>query len=301
MLRTLLMKDFNKELDSYNFVNLDGRIEFELNGVIEKEANCAYNIDNLMACFSCIDYTTLNVSDTENKVNEFVIDLLKKLDSNSLPKISSVCTYPAFIPIVERVLNGSGILVSSVSGYFPSGHGIKTMKIEECKAAIDLGAVEIDVVIGVGDILEGNYEKAYNDMLEIRQATKGITLKVILETGELKNSENIFKASLIAMYAGADFVKTSTGKVPIVATSEAVCVMAEAIKQYKEKCGRNVGLKVSGGISKSSTAVRYRTIVKHFLGEEWITPSLFRIGSSSLLNDMIREIKALKAKKEEED
>lgn len=159
--------------------------------------------------------------------------------------------------------------------------------------AIAAGAQEVDVVVTVGDILEKNYEKVYQELKLIREVCREVRLKVILETGELKDVESIFNASLIAAYAGADFIKTSTGKVPVNATPESVYIMCEAIKQYYATSGRRVGLKVAGGVSKAQNAVRYLTIVNHILGKEWLSPYYFRIGASQLMDDLTKEIKAL--------
>lgn len=159
--------------------------------------------------------------------------------------------------------------------------------------AVEAGAQEVDVVISVGDMLEKNYEKVYHDLKAKREACKDVLMKVILETGELKDFEMIFNASLIAAYAGADFIKTSTGKVPVNATPESVYVMCEAIRQFYAQTGKKVGLKVAGGVSKAQNAIRYLAIVNHMLGQEWLNSSLFRIGASQLMEDVVKEIKAL--------
>ena len=163
--------------------------------------------------------------------------------------------------------------------------------------AISAGAQEVDVVISVGDMLEKNYEKVYRELKAIRKVCEGVRLKVILETGELKDLETIFYASLISAYAGADFIKTSTGKVPVNATPESAYVMCEAIKAYYEQTGKKVGLKVAGGVSKAQNAIRYLTIVNYVLGSEWLTPYYFRIGASQLMDDVVKEIKGLQMAK----
>ena len=162
--------------------------------------------------------------------------------------------------------------------------------------AIAAGADEIDVVIPVGEVLERNYEQVYKELVAIREACAGVVLKVILETGELKTIESIFNASLLGAYAGADFIKTSTGKVPMNATPEAVYVICEALRQFHVQTGKMVGIKVAGGITKVQNAIRYLTIVKHVLGEAWISPKYFRIGTSQLLEDVLKEIKTVAAK-----
>ena len=152
----------------------------------------------------------------------------------------------------------------------------------------------MDVVISVGDVLERNYEKVYKELVAIREACAGVILKVILETGELKTIESVFNASLIGAYAGADFIKTSTGKVPVNATPETVYMICEALRQFHAQTGRMVGIKVAGGITKIQNAIRYLTIVKHILGEQWLTPAYFRIGTSQLLEDVLKEMKTVK-------
>ena len=246
------MENILDALAIYGYSNLEDRIEFELDGVIEKEIAPAYCNENFELCVSCMDYTSLKVTDTEKSIMTFVSELLKKLKKNTLPDVA------------------------------------------ECKAAIAAGADEVDVVISVGDVLERNYEKVYKELVAIREACAGVILKVILETGELKTIESVFNASLIGAYAGADFIKTSTGKVPVNATPETVYVICEALRQFHAQTGKMVGIKVAGGITKIQNAIRYLTIVKHILGEQWLTPAYFRIGTSQLLEDVLKEMKTVK-------
>lgn len=285
------MENISEILSAYNSSNLEDRIQFELDGVVEKEIKQAYCAENLEFCISCMDYTTLKVNDTENTVKAFIVELLKKLKKNELREVAGVCVFPNYAAIVREELKGTEIKTVVVAGSFPFSQTFTEMKISECKMAIGAGAEEVDVVISVGDILEKNYEKAYKELLAIRKACEGVRLKVILETGELKDIDHIFNAALVAAYAGADFIKSSTGKVPMNATPESVYVMCEAIKQYYAQSGRRVGLKVAGGISKAQNAIRYLTIVNHVLGSEWLTPYYFRIGASQLLDDIVKETK----------
>jgi len=293
------MEKISEVLATYNASNLEDRMQFELDGVVEKEVKQAYCAENLEFCVSCMDYTTLKVTDTEDSVKSFVADLLKKLKKGSLREVAAVCVYPNFAGIVREGLKGTDIQTAVVAGGFPSSQTFMEMKLSECKMAIAAGAQEVDVVITVGDVLEKNFEKIYRELLAIRKVCEGARLKVILETGELKDIESIFKASLVSMYAGADFIKTSTGKVPVNATPEAVYVMCEAIKQYYARTGKKVGLKVAGGVSKAQNALRYLTIVNHILGGEWLTSSYFRIGTSQLLDDIMKEIKGIRMKEAE--
>ena len=285
------MENIVETLAAYGYSNLEDRIEFELDGVIEKEIAPAYCNENFELCVSCMDYTTLKVTDTEKSVAAFVTELLKKIKKNTLPDVASVCVFPRFAPIVKAGLTGTSIKTNAVGACFPAAQTFLDVKLAECKEAIAAGADEIDVVISVGDVLERNYEQVYKELVAIREACAGVVLKVILETGELKTIESIFYASLIGAYAGADFIKTSTGKVPMNATPEAVYVICEALRKYYDQTGKMVGIKVSGGITKVQNAIRYLTIVKHVLGEAWINPNYFRIGTSQLLEDILKEMK----------
>ena len=280
-------------LATYNCSNLEDRIQFDLDGVVEKEVKQAYCVQNLEFCMSCMDYTTLKVTDTAASVKVFVADLLKKLKKNELKRVAAVCVYPNFASIVREGLKETDIETAVVAGGFPSSQTFTELKLSECKMAIAAGAQEVDVVITVGDVLEKNYEKIYKELSAIRKACESVKLKVILETGELKDTESIFYASLVSMYAGADFIKTSTGKVPVNATPESVYIMCEAIKQFHARMGKRVGLKVAGGVSKAQNALRYLTIVNHVLGTEWLTPAYFRIGASQLFDDIVKEIKTI--------
>ncbi len=287
------MDNISEILAKYNFVNLDDRIQFDLDGVVEKEIKQAYCVENLEFCISCMDYTTLKLTDTEESVKNFTADLLKKLKKFNLHEVAAVCVFPNYAGVVQEGLRETGIQTAVVAGNFPNSQTFTEIKLAECKMAITAGAQEVDVVISVGDMLEKNYEKVFRELKAIRKVCENVRLKVILETGELKDVESIFNASLIAAYAGADFIKTSTGKVPVNATPESVYVMCEAIKQYYAQTGKRVGLKVAGGISKAQSVIRYLTIVNHVLGSEWLTPHYFRVGASQLMDDIVKEIKAL--------
>ena len=287
------MDNISEILATYNCVNLDDRIQFELDSVLEKEIRQAYNVENLEFCISCMDYTTLKLTDTESTVKSFVEELLKKQTKFHLKDVAAVCVSPIFARIVRDILEPTGIQTAVVAGNFPNAQTFSEVKLMECKMAIAAGAQEIDTVIAVGDLLEKNYQKVYQELRAIRQVCEGVKLKVILETGELKSVETIFYGALIAAYAGADFIKTSTGKVPVNATPESVYVICEAIKQYHAQTSRLVGLKVAGGITKAQNAIAYLTIVNHVLGKEWLTPAYFRIGASQLMEDVVKEVKAL--------
>ncbi|MDR1756705.1 MAG: deoxyribose-phosphate aldolase [Culturomica sp.] len=287
------MEQLLDELATYSWANLEDVMPFELDGVVEKEVKKAYCVENLKLCLACIDYTTLKPTDTESSVKAFVADLLKKLKKNDLRQVAAVCVYPNFASVVRNGLKGTEIRTAVVAGGFPASQTFTEIKLAECKMTVAEGAEEVDVVIAVGDVLEKNFEKIYRELSAIRKVCKGVRLKVILETGELKSIENIFNASLVSMYAGADFIKTSTGKVPVNVTPEAMYVMCEAVRQFYARTGKRVGLKVSGGVSKATNALRYLTIVNHVLGSEWLTSYYFRIGASQLFDDIVKEIKLI--------
>lgn len=292
------MDSISEILTTYNCVGLDEKIQFELDGVVEKEIRQTYCAENLEFCVSCMDYTTLKITDTAESVKNVVIELLKKLKKFHLREVAAVCVFPHYAGVVRESLKETVIQTDVVAGDFPNSQTFTEIKLAECKMAIGAGAQEVDVVVSVGDMLERDYEKVYRELKAIRKACEKVRLKVILETGELKDLETIFDASLIAAYAGADFIKTSTGKVPVNATPESVYVICEAIRQYHAQTGRKVGLKVAGGISKAQSAIRYLTIVNHVLGCEWLNPYYFRIGASQLLDDVVKEMKAVKEKVE---
>ncbi|MDE7397751.1 MAG: deoxyribose-phosphate aldolase, partial [Muribaculum sp.] len=204
--------------------------------------------------------------------------------------------YPNFAQVVRTVLDVSDVRVACVSGAFPSGQSFIEVKIAETSLAIAGGADEIDIVFNVGNYLDGDWEEVCDEIAEQKHACRDAHLKVILETGALKTAEAIRNASILSMYSGADFIKTSTGKVYPGASLEAAYVMCQSIKEYFDKTGRRVGFKASGGISTSADAVLYYTIVKEVLGEEWLTPELFRIGASRLANNLVADIKGADVK-----
>lgn len=287
------MQPIQETLTTFNCANLEDRIRFDLDSVVEKEVKQAYTVKNLELATSCMDYTSLRLADTTESIKNFASDLLKKLKKFELPDVAAICVYPKYVAVAREIMQVTGIRTAAVAGNFPTAQTFTEIKLAECRMAITAGAQEIDTVISVGDLLEKDYEAVYNDLHAIREACQGVTLKVILETGELKDIETIFNASLIAAYAGADFIKTSTGKVPVNATPESVYVMCEALRQFQAQTGKTVGIKIAGGVTKAQTAVRYMTIVRHVLGENWLTPATFRIGASHLMDDIVKEIKAL--------
>ena len=241
--------------------------------------------------FNCIDLTTLKTEDSEESVLKFT-ERVNDLDNEypDLKNVAAICVYPNFAKIVSQSLEVEEVAVACVSGGFPSSQTFTEVKVAETALALADGATEIDIVIPVGKFLSGDYEGMCDEIEEIKSICGERHLKVILETGALKSAENIMKASILAMYSGADFIKTSTGKQEPAATPEAAYVMCRAIKAYYEKTGRKIGFKPAGGINTVYDALIYYTIVKEVLGEEWLTNELFRIGTSRLANLLLSEI-----------
>jgi deoxyribose-phosphate aldolase len=248
----------------------------------------------LKVILNCIDLTTLEGADT----NEKVIGLCQKAKSAhqegpGFPNVAAVCFYPTFAALAKETLKNSGIQVASVAGAFPAGQSPIEIKVAEVKYAIKQGADEIDMVISRGSFLEGKYDVVFDEIAVIKKACGTVHLKVILETGELQSLGNIRKASEIAINAGADFIKTSTGKIQPAATLEAIMVMADTIKEYFEATGKKIGLKPAGGISDYPTALDFYHAVEHILGERWLNNKLFRIGASRLTDDVIKRLKLI--------
>ncbi|MEI6455021.1 MAG: deoxyribose-phosphate aldolase [bacterium] len=237
---------------------------------------------------SLLDLTTLEGSDNEAKIRTLCEKALSFREKN-LPGPAAVCIYPPFIGIAKQILKDSGIRVATTAGAFPSGQMPLQVKLEEIRFAVGEGADEIDIVISRGTFLENHYHIVYREIDAMRELSRGTTLKVILETGELGSPENIAKASEIAIEAGADFIKTSTGKIQPAATETAVYIMLEVIRAHFARTGKKIGIKPAGGISEPSRALNYFTLVKELLGEEWLQPGLFRIGASRLA-DRLAEI-----------
>lgn len=253
--------------------------------------------ETLLRCLACTDYTTLKETDSPRSVTAFANHALE-LAATGLPPVATICVYPSLVDAVGVALaeapagsSAENIGITAVCGAFPSGQTYMEVKMLECAMAIENGADEIDVVINVGAMLSGDYDLAESEVAMIREEIEGdAALKVILETGSLADPELIYRASMLAMEAGADFIKTSTGKTPISATPAAAVVMCRAIKDFERSCSRKVGIKVAGGIRTPQDAVLYHTIVAQELGGEWLTPALFRIGASRLVNALAPQL-----------
>jgi deoxyribose-phosphate aldolase len=259
--------------------------------LLRETAKANHNAEVYKFCYSAIDLTTLSSCDSEQSVATFARRAAEfTLDYPHLPNVASICIYPPFVETVGLEIDATPLRITSVAGGFPSSQTFLEVKMLEVAMAIENGADEVDVVLNVGKMLSGALDEAANEIEVLREESEGATLKVILETGALCTPELIRQASLLAMHAGADFIKTSTGKIAVAATPEAAVVMCHAIKDYYAKSGHKVGFKAAGGIRTAEDAVLYYTIVKEILGEEWLTTDLFRIGASSLANNLLSAI-----------
>ena len=241
--------------------------------------------------FNSIDLTTLNTDDSQESVTGFV-KRVNDFDNEypQYPNVAAICVFSNFAGIVRSILEVSGVDIAVVAGGFPSGQTFTAVKVADTALAVSEGADEVDVVMNIGMLRDGNYEELCDELIEVKQAAKGARLKVIIESGALKTPENIRNASLLAMWSDADFIKTSTGKVYAGASPEAAYVMCRCIKEYYEKTGRKVGFKAAGGVRSAEDAIRYYAIVKDVLGDEWLNKDLFRIGASSLANAILSKM-----------
>ena len=273
----------------------------EVSALLEKigpqaRRNCRTEV--YKRCFGCIDLTSLGATDSRRSIGEFTrkaIELPRHFPQAG--SVASICVYPVFVETVRLAAGDSKMAITSVSGGFPSSQTYLEVKMLETAMAIENGADEIDIVISIGEMLDGEYDLAGNEIETLRaEIGDDAILKVILESGTLSDPELIHKAATIAMEAGADFIKTSTGKNGIAATPEAAVAMCLAISQFAKKTGRKVGFKAAGGISTAESAALYYSIVEEILGEEWLTPERFRIGASSLANNLLSEIEGREIK-----
>ena len=245
----------------------------------------------LELAIAMMDLTTLEGADTPGKVAALCSKAIRPDPADpSLPSVAAVCVYPALVATARAHLKGSDVKVASVATAFPSGQSFTSVKVQETREAVEAGADEIDMVIDRGAFLSGSHEKVYDEIVAVKQAAGGKHLKVILETGELGTYDNVRRASILAMAAGADFVKTSTGKIQPAATPPVSLVMMEAIRDFHRETGKKVGLKPAGGIRTAKQAIHYLVLLYETLGPEWMTPDLFRIGASSLLNDVLMQL-----------
>ncbi len=248
-------------------------------------------LNGLLLALNMIDLTTLEGKDTEGKVKQLCYKAIHLHDSYpDLPTVAAICVYPSMVKTAKKALEGSGVKVASVATAFPSGQAPHDIKIRDTKFAVANGADEVDMVISRGKFLEGEYNFVFDEIAAIKEACGDARLKVILETGELVTFDKVRKASDIAMYAGADFIKTSTGKISPAATMPVTLVMLEAIRDFYYKTGKKIAMKPAGGISKSKLALHYLVMLNETLGEGWMNNEWFRFGASSLANDILMQL-----------
>ena len=279
---------YDSKIDS---IGLNERVASLATRSIKKDSK----LQALNLIVSMCDLTTLEGEDTEGKISQMAAKAIKPDPSDkSIPSAAAVCVYPSLVgPIKEKVMH-SDVKVASVSSYFPSGQVPMESKLLDTKYAIDSGADEIDIVINRKAFLEGDYRKVYDEIVALKELCGDVHLKTIIEVGDLKTYENIRKASLISLAAGSDFIKTSTGKLSVGSSRQACYVMAKAVLDFYHMTGIKAGIKVAGGIRDAKDAIRYLVIVNEEMGVDWLSPDMFRFGASSLLDDVLKQIRKLK-------
>ena len=284
------MDKFEKLFAQYPWTMSDDMVKEAAADILAKHFDENNNVEVWKQCLHSIDLTTLNGEDTTEKV-EKMAQAVNEFEDHfpEIPNVAAMCVYPALVQTAADTLT-EPIGIAAVAAGFPASQTFVEIKVAESAMAVAAGATEIDIVISIGKFLEGNYQEVFDEISEVKAAIQDAHLKVILETGALKTAENIYKASIIAMAAGADFIKTSTGKVSVNATPEATYVMCQAIKAWKEKTGVKVCYKPAGGVSTTAEAVQHYTLVKEILGEDWLNNESFRFGASRLANNLLTSI-----------
>jgi deoxyribose-phosphate aldolase len=279
-------------------VGAEERASFFTKRSIKKQSK----LDALYLAIQMVDLTTLEGADTPGKVKQLcnkarmpvppmIFSELSNLPNfKPIPSVAAVCVYPSMVKVAADALKGSGIQIASVATAFPSGQAPMEIKIADTRSAVQAGATEIDMVINRGAFLSGDYQTVFDEIVAVKEACGHAHLKVILETGELGTLDNVRLASDIAMEAGGDFIKTSTGKVQPAATMPVTLIMLQAIRDFHQRTGRKIGMKPAGGIRTSKQAIHYLCMLSETLGPEWMTPDLFRFGASVLLNDLLKQI-----------
>lgn len=291
--RELKTNKYEQTLAKYNTNIDDNAVRDAVRNIIAEKVSANDTVDVKKFLFGSIELTTLKTTDSDTSVLAFT-ERLNDFDNQypDMPHVATVCVYPCFANTVAESLEVDGVEIACVSGSFPSSQARIEVKIAETSLAVADGATEIDIVMPVGKFLSGDYEGVCDDIAELKAACgENVPMKVILETGALKTATNIKKAALLSMYAGADYIKTSTGKLQPAATPEAAYVMCQAIKEYYDETGIQIGFKPAGGINSVMDAIIYYTIVKEVLGEKWLTNKWFRLGTSRLANMLLSEIK----------
>jgi deoxyribose-phosphate aldolase len=282
---------FQEAFSKFESIGSYSKITEKVNEILEKEGKKNFTPEVLKFIHGCIDITSLSTLDTKESIWKMV-DSVNDFEGKcpDVPNVAAICTYPLFTEIVKQALTAQDVKIAAVTGGFPASQTFQEIKVAETALAVMNGANEIDTVLNLGYLAEENYPDLAEEIQEIKASGQGAKLKVILETGALSTIESISKAAVIAIYAGADFIKTSTGKEFPGASPEAVYTICRIIKQYHSITKNKIGIKISGGIRKAEDATIYYTIVKNILGEEWLNKNYFRIGASSLVNDIIKHI-----------
>ena len=285
------MSKIEQVLSKYNLNITDEEVKDAVKKIIAEKVHENDTPEVKKFLFGSIELTTLTTQDSDESVLRLV-EKVNKFDQEYpfMPHVATVVTYPRFIKLVKESLEVEGVIPTCVSGAFPSSQALIEVKTVETGLAVRDGAGNVDIVMHVGQFLSGDYETVVDEIQQQKEACGDVPMKVILETGDLGSAANIKTASILSMYAGADYIKTSTGKEKISATPEAVYVMCQAIKEYYEQTGNKVGLKPAGGINSVMDALTYYTIVKEVLGEEWLTNELFRLGTSRIANLLLSEV-----------
>ncbi len=285
------MDKYNQAIADCAFIADDQKVKEAVDKILAENLQQNMNEEVYKFLFNCIDLTTLRSTDSPASVADFT-ERVNAFDAEhpEMKNVAAICVYPNFAPVVRAVLEVSSVDIACVSGGFPSSQTVPEVKVAETALAVDGGADEIDIVLNLGDFLDGDYESVADEIAEIKDACREARLKVILEAGALKTAEKIKAASVISMYAGADFIKTSTGKEYPGADLNAAYVMCSCIKDYYEKTGRMVGFKPAGGVRTPEDAVSYYCVVKSVLGEKWLTNEYFRLGASGLANNLLTAI-----------
>ncbi|MBJ7604648.1 MAG: deoxyribose-phosphate aldolase [Candidatus Dormibacteraeota bacterium] len=266
-------------------------VEERAAGLAKRSIKKASKLWALDLAIRCIDLTTLEGADTPGKVTALCAKGVRPQPGDpSIPSVGAICVYPSLVATAVAHLRGSGVKVASVATAFPSGQSFTSIKVAETREALAAGADELDMVIDRGAFLSGDYQKVYDEIGSVKEACGSAHLKVILETGELGTYDNVRRASILAMAAGADFIKTSTGKITPAATLPVSLVMMECIRDFSRETGKQIGFKPAGGIRTSKQAIAYLVVLYETLGPDWMTPERFRLGASSLLNDILMQI-----------
>ena len=288
---------YEQALKKYNTNLNDDEVREAVKKLIEEKVHTNDTPEVKKFLFGSIELTSLKCTDSDESIMAFT-EKVNQFDTQyaDLPHVATICVYPCFAQVVRDTLEVEGVEIACVSGSFPSSQALIEVKIAETALAVKDGATEIDIVMPVGKFLSGNYEEMCEDIQELKETCGDAAMKVILETGCLKTASNIKKASILSMYAGADYIKTSTGKEKVAATPEAAYVMCQAIKEYYDETGIQIGFKPAGGINLVMDALTYYTIVKEVLGEKWLTNKWFRLGTSRLANMLLSEIEGKEVK-----